>query len=312
MWNLPITGAYRWSLGNCASVVDGLVATNQSISQASVMEQVPRWLNMLPTSSSGIGAGLLFPLYLSRMIFRPSARATNSLWPRKLLGTSNFRNCPGHLLLMLLNEAERLGVLYGRIHRVMESALTELPWSAFELWVWLNGDRIFEARFRDKADHKEESSDVERAASPSDGDEQGEAGQEEAAAPSDNEKQEEGERENAQHATTIMAFPSFHNTREMADFVRESFRLRWRRATCPPHPLLNDYQDFCPRFSLSKAERAALDFELPEMVQATFYAMLWNDALELGIVSGFLVGNLKSSLEGQRVREAEGLERESV
>jgi len=49
--------------------------------------------------------------------------------------------------VMILNEVERLGVLHGRTLRIMESALTELRWSTFESWVWLNGDRIFEARF---------------------------------------------------------------------------------------------------------------------------------------------------------------------
>ncbi|KAJ8427424.1 hypothetical protein Cgig2_019036 [Carnegiea gigantea] len=41
--------------------------------------------------------------------------------------------------VMLLNKAERL--------RSLESALIKLPWSTFESWVWLYGDRIFEARF---------------------------------------------------------------------------------------------------------------------------------------------------------------------
>ncbi|KAJ8432517.1 hypothetical protein Cgig2_001110 [Carnegiea gigantea] len=48
---------------------------------------------------------------------------------------------------MLLNEAERLGVLQGRRLRSWEVAVTELHWSAFELWIWLLGDRIYEARF---------------------------------------------------------------------------------------------------------------------------------------------------------------------
>ena len=34
------------------------------------------------------------------------------------------------------------------------------------------------------------------------------------------------------------------------------------------------------------------------MVQATFYAMLLNDAIRLGIVSGFIAADLKASLEG--------------
>ncbi|KAJ8426452.1 hypothetical protein Cgig2_031101 [Carnegiea gigantea] len=107
-------------------------------------------------------------------------------------------------------------------------------------------------------------------------------------------------KERGKHTPFIMAFPPLHDTSEMTDFVRESFTWHWRRATCLPCPLLDDYQDLCPRFSLPEAERAALDFELPEMVQATFYAMLLNDAVELGIVSGFLTDDLKSSLEGLR------------
>ena len=77
-----------------------------------------------------------------------------------------------------------------RIVRIMESTLTELRWSTFELWVWLNRDQIFEARFREKAKHEEESSDVERVASSSDDDEQGKVGQEEVVFPSDDDKQE--------------------------------------------------------------------------------------------------------------------------
>jgi len=92
----------------------------------------------------------------------------------------------------------------------------------------------------------------------------------------------------------IMAFPPLYNTREMADYMRESFIWRWRGATCPPHPLPEDYCNLCPRFSLPKAERAAA------MVQATFYVMLLNDAIKLGIVRGFIANDLKSTLVGLR------------
>ncbi|KAJ8445075.1 hypothetical protein Cgig2_022595 [Carnegiea gigantea] len=91
---------------------------------------------------------------------------------------------------MLLNEARRLGVLHGRALRTLELALTELHWSIFESWVWLYGDRIFEAQFRTKAEPKEssggdqqeegsevewecEGSATEGAASPFDDDKQG-------------------------------------------------------------------------------------------------------------------------------------------
>jgi len=51
---------------------------------------------------------------------------------------------------MLLNKAERLGLLQGQALRSLETALTELRWSAFESWIWLFGDQIYEARFRPK------------------------------------------------------------------------------------------------------------------------------------------------------------------
>ncbi|KAJ8442957.1 hypothetical protein Cgig2_019530 [Carnegiea gigantea] len=98
----------------------------------------------------------------------------------------------------------------------------------------------------------------------------------------------------------IMAFAPLYDTREMADYVRESFIWRWRRATHPPHPLPEDYRVLRPHFSLPKAERAVADFELLEMVQATFYAMLLNEAIELGVMRGFMADCLKSLLVGLR------------
>ncbi|KAJ8429572.1 hypothetical protein Cgig2_023778 [Carnegiea gigantea] len=97
----------------------------------------------------------------------------------------------------------------------------------------------------------------------------------------------------------IMAFPPIYNTREMADHVRESFVWHWRRASRPPRSLPED----CPRFSLPEAEGAATDFELPEMVQATFYVMLLNEAVELGVVLGFMAEGLKSALAAEYVRD---------
>ncbi|KAJ8449210.1 hypothetical protein Cgig2_021674 [Carnegiea gigantea] len=82
--------------------------------------------------------------------------------------------------------------------------------------------------------------------------------------------------------------------------MRESFRWHWRSAIRSPRPLPDDYQDLCLRFTLSDAERALPDFELPEMIQATFYTLLLNDAIKLAIVSGFLAIDLKLTLEGLR------------
>jgi len=71
---------------------------------------------------------------------------------------------------MLLNDVERLGILHGQTLRIIKSALTKLRWSTFEVWVWHNGDRILEVRFREEVEQKEESSYAKGAASPSDDD----------------------------------------------------------------------------------------------------------------------------------------------
>ncbi|KAJ8431066.1 hypothetical protein Cgig2_017062 [Carnegiea gigantea] len=54
------------------------------------------------------------------------------------------------------------------------------------------------------------------------------------------------------------------------------------------------------RFLLPEAEGATTNFELPEMVQVTFYAMLLNEAVKLGVASGFMAQGLKSALVGLR------------
>jgi len=51
---------------------------------------------------------------------------------------------------------------------------------------------------------------------------------------------------------------------------------------------------------LSDMGRAVLDYELPEMVQTIFYAMLLNNAVEVGIVSGPMAIDPKLTLEGLR------------
>ncbi|KAJ8434141.1 hypothetical protein Cgig2_000861 [Carnegiea gigantea] len=84
--------------------------------------------------------------------------------------------------------------------------------------------------------------------------------------------------------------------------------LRWntfqawhlRRASRPPHLFPEDYRELYPSFTLPDEEEAAHDFNIREIVQATFYAMLLNDAVELGIVNRFMATDLKATLEGLR------------
>ncbi|KAJ8438046.1 hypothetical protein Cgig2_014175 [Carnegiea gigantea] len=164
---------------------------------------------------------------------------------------------------ILQNEAERLGVLHRRALRTLKSVLTKLRWNTFKSWVWLYGDCIFEAWFRMRA-APEEGSGAGQQGKGSEEEPKGEGSTTEgAASPSNDEK-------------------------------------HWRRALCLPHPLPEDFHTLCPRFSLPEAEGAAADFELSEMVQATFYAMLLNEAVELGVVHSFMAKGLKAALVGLR------------
>jgi len=83
----------------------------------------------------------------------------------------------------------------------------------------------------------------------------------------------------------------------MANHARKTFRWHWRSASRPPRPLLEDFRGLCPCFTLCEVEEAERDFKLLEMVQATFYTMLLNDAVKLDILSEFMVADLKATLE---------------
>ncbi|KAJ8435161.1 hypothetical protein Cgig2_007782 [Carnegiea gigantea] len=96
----------------------------------------------------------------------------------------------------------------------------------------------------------------------------------------------------------VIAFPPFCDTEEMADHVRETFKWRLRKASHPPPLLLEDFQDLYPSFTLPDAEEAACDFNILEIVQATFYMMEVNDVVELSTVSKDVAGDLRSTLKG--------------
>ncbi|KAJ8421677.1 hypothetical protein Cgig2_004474 [Carnegiea gigantea] len=66
---------------------------------------------------------------------------------------------------MLLNKAEKLGVLHGPRLRLLEVALTELRWGAFDSWIRLFGDRVYEARFRPKGNSNEAEAEAAAAES---------------------------------------------------------------------------------------------------------------------------------------------------
>jgi len=86
----------------------------------------------------------------------------------------------------------------------------------------------------------------------------------------------------------------------MANYVRETFIWRWRGASRTPRLLPEDFYVLCPCFSLAEAEVAAAEFDLPEIVQVMFYAMLLNKTLELGVAHEYTAKSMKSSLVGLR------------
>ncbi|KAJ8437037.1 hypothetical protein Cgig2_025884 [Carnegiea gigantea] len=171
---------------------------------------------------------------------------------------------------ILLNEAEKLSILHGPRFQSLEVALTELRWGPFELWTWLFSDRVYEAWFRPKSNSGEGAKAGCQGESSSGG------------AAADDAAPE--------------AFSPTHSTREMANYVKETFTWRWRSASRPPRPLSENFNVLCPYFSLAEAEATAAESGLPEIVQATFYAMLLNEMLELGVVHEYTDETMRSSL----------------
>ncbi|KAJ8426958.1 hypothetical protein Cgig2_027682 [Carnegiea gigantea] len=61
-----------------------------------------------------------------------------------------------------------------------------------------------------------------------------------------------------------------------------------------------DYQDLCPSFTVLDTEEAVCNFNIPEIVQATFYVMLPHDAVGPSLMSKDVARGLKVTLEGLR------------
>jgi len=83
-----------------------------------------------------------------------------------------------------------------------------------------------------------------------------------------------------------MAFPRSLSTKEMIEYVVRHFTWDQRGVAFPPSPLPKDFQALCPSYELAVAEEAAEDYELLELPQVIFYAMLLNEAERLGVLYG--------------------------
>ncbi|KAJ8423412.1 LOW QUALITY PROTEIN: hypothetical protein Cgig2_020949 [Carnegiea gigantea] len=196
----------------------------------------------------------------------------------------NFDLAMAIFYAMLLNEAEKLGVLHGPRLRLLKGA--------FESWIWLFGDRVYEARFCPKSSSDEGARADRRGKSSSEGVMADDVAPEGAASPM--------EKPSVTVCAVCMAFSPTRSMREMANYVRETFIWHWRSASRPPPPLPEDCNVLCPCFSLAEAEAAAAESELPEIIQVIFYAMLLNEMLELGVVHEYTVERMRSLLVGLR------------
>ena len=65
-----------------------------------------------------------------------------------------------------------------------------------------------------------------------------------------------------------------------------------------PSLLPENHHDLCPNFDLRVAVDYAHIFRIPDMMQAVFYAMVLNDAAELGLSSRVMVDAMMSVLRG--------------
>jgi len=93
-----------------------------------------------------------------------------------------------------------------------------------------------------------------------------------------------------------MAFPRSLDTKTMNEFVIRRFQWDRQGETSPPSPFPKDFRSLCLGFDLAMAEQAAAYYELPELPQAIFYAMLLNEAEKLGALHGPRLQSLKVAL----------------
>ena len=80
-------------------------------------------------------------------------------------------------------------------------------------------------------------------------------------------------------------FPNFASTEQVAEYVRDTFHWTLRESLAlGPKPLPMDYHGLCPCFDLRVATRYAHNSNILEMVQAIFYAVVVDNATELGLL----------------------------
>ncbi|KAJ8422197.1 hypothetical protein Cgig2_000662 [Carnegiea gigantea] len=160
-------------------------------------------------------------------------------------------------LAMLLNDVVKLIVLRRWMIMVMESALKELQWSAFQAWVGRNRGRILEA-----CQYYRGLTMWYFKVWPS------------------------GQEINGRPHGPSLGWGAFETVIFVPDnrSCQGNLQVALEECHASPSSTLEHYRDLYLRFTFSDADKVAYDFELPKMVQATFYAVLLNDAVALGLV----------------------------
>ncbi|KAJ8435828.1 hypothetical protein Cgig2_017123 [Carnegiea gigantea] len=138
MWNLLMVGAHPWGFKDSTSIVDGLVATDHRAAQCQSSSGAPSMAFSCSLSTGEMAEYVVYHFEWDRreVTFPPLPFPNDfqALCPSYELAMAEEAARWFELLelpqvifyRMLLNEAQRLGVLYGRILCIMELALTEL------------------------------------------------------------------------------------------------------------------------------------------------------------------------------------------
>ena len=87
---------------------------------------------------------------------------------------------------------------------------------------------------------------------------------------------------------------------EMTLYVLGNFEYYHREVAFPPRLLPSDYKELCSDFVLTKTEEYAWDYEVLELPQVVFMAMLLNDVVKIGILHKWMIGVMESALKELR------------
>jgi len=92
-------------------------------------------------------------------------------------------------------------------------------------------------------------------------------------------------------------FPNFLRTKHTGEYVRENFLWPLRESsTLRPSLLPEKHHGLFPNFDLLMVTWYAHNSRIPKMMQTIFYAIVLNDAAELGLLSRTAIDCMMSVL----------------